>query len=44
MNGTMEIRQQVRLSKWGARVRECKESGLSMYDLNYQINIAQNAL
>ena len=31
MNGIMEIRRQVRLSQWGAMVREREESGLSVH-------------
>ena len=40
MNGIMEIRRQVRLSQWGAMVREREESGLSVKAYCRQVGIA----
>ena len=40
MNGIMEIRRQVRLSQWSARVREREESGLSVKAYCKQTGIA----
>lgn len=40
MNGIMEIRRQVRLSQWGAMVREREESGLSVQTYCEQAGIA----
>ena len=40
MNGIMEIRRQVRLSKWGAMVRERVERGLSVQAYCEQAGIA----
>ena len=40
MNGIMEIRRQVRLSQWGAMVRERVESGLSVQAYCEQVGIA----
>ena len=40
MNGIMEIRRQVRLSQWGAMVRERVESGLRVQAYCEQVGIA----
>ena len=40
LNGIMAIRRQVRLSQWGAMVREREESGLSVQAYCRQVGIA----
>ena len=40
MNGIMRIRQRVKLSQWGAMVREREESGLSVQAYCEQVGIA----